>query len=171
LPDSFDNIKKLDPEGMYDKIYNFPEQLVEAATIGSKIQIDSDQFSNIKNIVVAGMGGSAIGGDTVRTYLAGKLEIPFLVCRHYSLPGFVNQDSLVIISSYSGNTEETLSALDDALAKGAKIICFSTGGKVGHIAASNNLPLVQLPSDGQIRIYRKRLRRDFRINCRFEKTA
>lgn len=143
--DSIDNMKKLDPDRMYDKIYNFPEQLVEAAEIGSKIQIDAQQFSNIKNIVVAGMGGSAIGGDTVRTYLAGKLSVPFFVCRHYSLPGFVNKDTLVVISSYSGNTEETLSAMDEALARKAKIVCFSTGGMVGQIAKTNNLPIVQLP--------------------------
>jgi len=138
-------MKKIDPDEMYNKIYNFPEQLIKAAQIGSKIQIDTDKFSNIKNIVVAGMGGSAIGGDTVRTYLAGKLEVPFVVCRHYSLPGFVNENTLVVISSYSGNTEETLAALNDALAKKAKIVCFSTGGKVGQIAKTNKLPLIQLP--------------------------
>ena len=143
--DSIDNMKKLDPQGMYDKIYDFPDQLVEAAEIGSKIQPDTKQFSNIKNIVVVGMGGSAIGGDTVRTYLAGKLDIPFFVCRHYTLPEFVNKDSLVVISSYSGNTEETLSAFEEALAKKSKIACFSTGGKVGQMAKANNLLMVQLP--------------------------
>ncbi|RKX19515.1 MAG: bifunctional phosphoglucose/phosphomannose isomerase [Candidatus Zixiibacteriota bacterium] len=142
---SIEDMKKIDPDEMYNKIYNFPEQLIKAAQIGSKIQIDTDKFSNIKNIVVAGMGGSAIGGDTVRTYLAGKLEVPFVVCRHYSLPGFVNENTLVVISSYSGNTEETLAALNDALAKKAKIVCFSTGGKVGQIAKTNKLPLIQLP--------------------------
>ncbi len=142
---SIEDMKKIDPDGMYNKIYSFPEQLIVAAEIGSKIQIDTDKFSNIKNIVVAGMGGSAIGGDTVRTYLAGKLEVPLVVCRHYTLPGFVNEDTLVVISSYSGNTEETLAALNEAQAKKAKIVCFSTGGKVGQIAKANNLPLIQLP--------------------------
>ncbi len=142
---SIEDMKKLDPAGMHDKIYNFPEQLAEAAEIGSKIEINANQFSGIKNIVVAGMGGSAIGGDTVRTYLAGKLEIPFVVCRHYVLPGFDNESTLVVISSYSGNTEETLAALNEALGKKAKIVCFSTGGKVGQIAKDNNLPLIQLP--------------------------
>ncbi|MCP4705607.1 MAG: bifunctional phosphoglucose/phosphomannose isomerase [candidate division Zixibacteria bacterium] len=143
--DSIDNIKKLDPDKMYDKIYNFPEQLSEALEIGRNIQIDAKQYSDIKNIVVAGMGGSAIGGDTARTYLAKKLNIPFFVCRHYNLPGFVDDKTLIIISSYSGNTEETLSAFEQALSKNAKIVCISTGGKVGEIAITNNLPMVQLP--------------------------
>ncbi len=142
---SIEDMRKLDPAGMYDKIYRFPEQLAKAAEIGSKIQIDTNHFSGLKNIVVAGMGGSAIGGDTVRTYLAGKLEVPFVVCRHYALPGFVNENTLVVISSYSGNTEETLAALNEALAKKAKIVCFSTGGKIGQIAKINNLPFIQLP--------------------------
>jgi len=143
--DSIENMKKLDLQGMYDKIFNFPEQLAEAAKIGSKIQIDNKRFSDIRNIVVVGMGGSAIAGDIVRTYLAGCLDIPFFICRHYCLPGFVNKDTLVVISSYSGNTEETLSAFKEALNKNAKIVCFSTGGKVGQIAETNDLPMVPLP--------------------------
>jgi len=145
--DSIEKMKEIDPQGMYDKIYNFPEQLIEASNIGQKIEPDAEYFSGIDNIVVVGMGGSAIGGDTVRTYLADKLKIPFSICRHYRLPGYVDNYSLVVISSYSGNTEETLSAFNEAIAKKAKIACFSTGGKVGEIAEANKYLWVKLPKD------------------------
>lgn len=143
--DSIELMKKIDPEGMYDKIFNFPEQLAEASSIGKSAKPDLSYYANIKNIVVAGMGGSAIGGDTVRTYLADRLNIPFAICRHYSLPGYVNENSLVVISSYSGNTEETLSAFNEALSRKAKIACISTGGKVGEMAEANKLLWVKLP--------------------------
>lgn len=143
--DSIEKMKEIDSQGMYDKIYNFPEQLQEALDIGQKIEPDTAYFSDIRNIVVVGMGGSAIGGDTVRTYLANILNIPFAICRHYRLPEYVNNNSLVVISSYSGNTEETLAAFEEAVEKKSKIACFSTGGKVGKIAENKKFLWVKLP--------------------------
>jgi glucose/mannose-6-phosphate isomerase len=92
------------------------------------------------------MGGSAIAGDLIKSLLISKFQIPFLVQRHYKLPGFVNKNSLVICSSYSGNTEETLSAYDDAVAAGAKIIVITTGGKIAIRAAQNQTPVVIIPA-------------------------
>lgn len=143
--DSKENIKSIDVSGMYDKIYNFPEQLEEAAEIGRNLNPDMNYFSGIKNIIVIGMGGSAIGGDLVRSYLADKINVPFYICRHYRLPQFVNQNSLVIGSSYSGNTEESLSAFDDAITRKAKIACITTGGELGRLALQNNYLTAQLP--------------------------
>ncbi|MCX6825925.1 MAG: bifunctional phosphoglucose/phosphomannose isomerase [candidate division Zixibacteria bacterium] len=140
-----EKIRETDPAGMYDKIYNFPEQLEKAVAIGTAIKPNLDYFSGIKTIIVAGMGGSAIGGDLVRSYLADKIKLPFHICRHYRLPEFVNKDSLVVISSYSGNTEETLSALDDAIRRGARIACFTSGGKVAALAQKNGYLLTELP--------------------------
>jgi glucose/mannose-6-phosphate isomerase len=142
--DSKEKIAAIDPGGMYDKIYHFPEQLEEAAGIGRQLEPDPEYFKGIKNIVVAGMGGSAIGGDLVRSYLADKIKIPFFICRHYRLPKFVNENSLVIASSYSGNTEETLSAFDDALARKARIACITTGGRLGELADVNRLLTARL---------------------------
>ncbi len=142
--DSID-FKSADPQGMYDKIYNFPEQLEEAAEIGDSIKPDTDYFKGIKNIIVAGMGGSAIGGDLVRSYLSAELDIPIFINRHYRLPNFAGKDSLVIGSSYSGNTEETLSAVEDGIKRGARIACFTTGGKLAEIANENNYLLTTLP--------------------------
>ncbi len=143
--DSSEDIKKIDPSGMYEKIYKFPEQLEEAARIGRSLKPDKKYFTGIKNIIVAGMGGSAIGGDLVRSYLADKINIPFFISRHYRLPRFADKNSLVISSSYSGNTEETLSAFDDALKRHAKIACITTGGELGRLAGENKFLTAQLP--------------------------
>ena len=145
LLDDQEKMKGLDPLGMYDKIYHFPEQIEQAMQIGKGIKIDKKKFAGIKNIVVAGMGGSAIGGDLVRSYLQGTAKIPFYICRHYRLPAFVGNKSLVIISSYSGNTEETLSAMNEAIKRKAKIACITSGGKVAEIALKKKYPLVELP--------------------------
>jgi len=142
-----DIIEKLDPDGMYDKIYNFPDQIKQAREIGNSLELDSSgYYKEISNIVVIGMGGSAIGGDLVRSYLSNSLNIPFHICRNYRLPNFVDENSLIIGSSYSGNTEETLSALEDALTRKAKVICITTGGKVGEIANKSNFATAKLPS-------------------------
>jgi glucose/mannose-6-phosphate isomerase len=143
---NFEKIKAIDPSGMYDKIYNFPEQIEEAAKIGAALQPDTDYYNNIAHIIVVGMGGSAIGGDLVRSYIADKVPVPFYICRNYALPEFVNENSLVVISSYSGNTEETLAAFQDALKRKAKIACFTSGGKVADMASENNLMLATLPT-------------------------
>ena len=143
--DDINHIKTVDPSGMYDKIHDFPEQLLEAAQIGRQWNLDPSDYAGIKNIVVAGMGGSAIGGDLVRSYLSGKINIPFHISRHYRLPHFADKYSLVVASSYSGNTEETLTAFDDALSREAKVVCLTTGGKLGELARSKNLPVATLP--------------------------
>ncbi|MEP0826957.1 MAG: bifunctional phosphoglucose/phosphomannose isomerase [bacterium] len=143
--DDVRNLKELDPQGMYDKIYRFPEQIEQAMQIGKAIKIDKKKFAGIRNLIVAGMGGSAIGGDLVRSYVQGSFKIPFYICRHYRLPAFVSNKSLVVISSYSGNTEETLSAMSEAMKKKAKIACITSGGKVAEIAHRKKYPLVELP--------------------------
>jgi glucose/mannose-6-phosphate isomerase len=143
--DSIEKIKEIDPSGMYDKIYRFPEQLEQAQQIGRAIEPAKKYYSNIEKVIIAGMGGSAIGGDLVRSYLASSVEFPFYICRHYRLPAFVDENTLVIASSYSGNTEETLSALDDAIERGAKVACITSGGKVAEIARKKDFLLVELP--------------------------
>ena len=105
----------------------------------------------IENIVLAGLGGSAIGGDLVRSYLHSRIGIPFLINRTYDLPGFVDEHTLVIASSYSGSTEESLSMFEQALRKGAKIICITTGGKLADLATEHSLPLITLPTGFQPR--------------------
>jgi len=101
--------------------------------------------SRIGNVVVCGMGGSAIAGDVIRAATATLLPVPLLVCRDYRLPAFVGSSTLVFASSYSGNTEETISAYEQARAAGASIVCLTSGGKLASLAQSHGHPVIQLP--------------------------
>jgi glucose/mannose-6-phosphate isomerase len=149
--DEIEKIKKIDQGGMYDRIYQFPSQFEDGLKRTLEVQLPNWDKNTIGNIVVAGMGGSAIGGDLVRSYLAERLNIPFLICRNYTLPHFVNSSSLVFLSSYSGNTEETLSAFEDASRRDAKIICLTSNGKVEDISTNEKIPYVRLPKGFQPR--------------------
>ena len=91
----------IDSSNMYKSIYDFPDHLHQAKIIGESI-ILVNKYSKINNIVIAGMGGSAIGGDITRLILQNELKIPMYICRNYKLPNWVNNNSLVICSSYSG---------------------------------------------------------------------
>jgi glucose/mannose-6-phosphate isomerase len=145
LLDDINEIKKIDPDGMYDLIYQFPSQFEDALNTAQAPKLPDWNASQIQNILLAGLGGSAIGGDLVRSYLAERLNIPFFVCRNYTLPHFVGESSLVFISSYSGNTEETVSAYDDAQRRKAKILTLSSGGKVQEKSLQNGITWVNIP--------------------------
>ncbi len=103
----------------------------------------------IKNIVFSGMGGSALSALIFKTWPG--VGLPFEISKDYKLPTFVNEQSLVIVSSYSGNTEETLSSLNEALERKAQIIVIAGGGKLLEVAKENNLAFVVLPPAGQPR--------------------
>ena len=139
---TMDDIRSIDPHGMYGLISNFPSQIREAVQIGTAARIPIAS-RGIRNIVLSGLGGSAIGGDLLRTYLADDLEIPFLVNRMYTLPAFVGPGTLVIISSYSGNTEETNAAHREALKRKAKVLCITSGGKTAKLAGRG--PVIRVP--------------------------
>ena len=114
---------KLDPQGMKKLLEEFPKQVAEAIKIGNDAKIKLN-LKNINSIVLSGLGGSAIGGDLLRSYLSDDLKIPFSVSRNYFLPNFVDKNTLVIIGSYSGNTEETIASYKDAIKKGRKYWLF-----------------------------------------------
>lgn len=139
--DTVERIRAGDPEGMLDRIKELPQQVRDAWAISQKAQIPP-AFGDVRNIVVAGMGGSAIGGDLAAALLAGELKVPMSVHRDYGLPAYVGRDTLVIASSYSGNTEESLSALEEAQKRGSKVIAITTGGRVAEIAQQAGFPLV-----------------------------
>jgi len=149
--DDLERIKKLDQVGMYDRIYDFPSQFEDALRLTRATPIPDWDKSKIDKIVLAGLGGSAIGADLVRSYLADKLDIPMVICRNYTLPNFVDSSSLILVSSYSGNTEETLSAFEDASKRGAKIICMTSDGKGEEISSRKKIPCVHLPKGFQPR--------------------
>lgn len=141
---TFEEIFAIDTSNMYGLIKKFPEQVEEAIRIGNgaKVRVSG---RGVQNIVLCGLGGSAIGGDLLKSYLGGELKVPFIVNRHYVLPGFVNKNSLVIISSYSGNTEETTTAFKEALKRGAKILCISSGGEVEKLAKKKKTAMIRIP--------------------------
>jgi glucose/mannose-6-phosphate isomerase len=104
----------------------------------------------IKNVVLAGMGGSALPGAFITSWPG--LSVPFEISRDYNLPSYVGEDTLVISSSYSGNTEESLSALDDAKYKGAQIIIIAAGGQLAELARNDGYPLYVVPGGIQPRM-------------------
>src|SRR5690606_16401220 len=105
----------------------------------------------VRSVVVVGMGGSAIGGDLARGLLEQELRVPMMVQRDYSLPAFVDEGTLVVASSYSGNTEETLAAFDDARRRGAPLCVITTGGKLAQMAEGVVLARIQIPGGLQPR--------------------
>ena len=142
--------QRFDPDNMFKSIWEFPENLKDAFELGNSINL-KNKYKNINNIVVAGMGGSAIGGDVLSVLEFDNLDIPLIVCRGYSLPNWVDKNTLVICSSYSGNTEETLSALDDAIIKKAQICAITTGGKIEQKITELGYDIVIIPSGLQPR--------------------
>ena len=114
---------------MKDLIATFTQQLTEAIAIGEKATFTPSK-NEIRNIVITGLGGSGIGGSIVAQVTEKEINVPVLVNKDYFLPGYVNENTLVIVSSYSGNTEETLQAMEEALKRKAKIVCVTSGGKV-----------------------------------------
>lgn len=136
---------KYDSQGMLNRILKFPEQLQHAQSISKAVEVPFGS-EQILNICVAGMGGSAISGDIARSYLSDTLKIPILVNRSYTLPNFVNEHSLMIVNSYSGNTEETLEAYEDACKREAKIVCVTSGGKLAEKAKAHGDPIYFIPT-------------------------
>ena len=127
---------KLDSSDMNSAITNFPNQIQTAFSLMDDWEANNS-YKDINNILIIGMGGSAIGGDLLKVIVQNECEIPILVNRSYSIPKWVNKKTLVIASSYSGNTEETLSAFRTALSSGAKIISITTGGKLEKLSVDN----------------------------------
>ena len=144
-----DFIQKYDTQNQFKVLR---ETYKQAADVwNNKINLSKLKKNKFSSIVFCGLGGSAISGDLLCDYLSGELEIPILVTRGYNLPKFVNENTLVIISSYSGNTEETISCFEQALKKNSKIVVITSGGKIGAIAEANSMPIVNIQGGFQPR--------------------
>lgn len=137
--DSYNAIKKLDSGGIVDSIIALPRQVDQAFREVTALEIPKS-YANAKNIVVTGMGGSALGGRIVDSLTLSGLRAPLEVFTEITLPKYVNEESLVIVSSYSGGTAETISSLKDAIEKKAMIIGVSSGGKLEEILKKEKLP-------------------------------
>jgi len=126
---------------MIENIRSFQENFQK----GLKVKVGIPKsYRKIENIVIAGMGGSAISGQIVKDCL--DLKFPLEVSRNYSLPSFVNRKALLICISYSGNTQETLNQFNQGKKKKAKIIAITSGGKLKAKAKKSNLPLIEIPT-------------------------
>jgi len=125
-------------------IAGFTKQMAEAIEIGRNIKL-TPRHKDIRNVVVAGMGGSGIGGNLVAELVAEKMRLPFEVCKDYFLPAWVDEHSLLIASSYSGNTEETLHALEEGIRRNCKIVCVSSGGSMISLAKKAGLDYIIIP--------------------------
>ena len=106
----------------------------------------------IRAIVVAGMGGSALAADVVKVLLGQSLRVPFDVVKGYALPAYADKDTLVIASSHSGNTEETVACMNEAIARGCQMAAIATGGQVKEIAAAHDIMFAEIPHDTQPRM-------------------
>ncbi len=135
---------------MLERIKELPMQCRQAWQAAMDFKLPAG-FTGIDKVVVLGMGGSAIGGDLVRSLVQSESAVPVIVHRDYGLPAFVDANTLVIGSSYSGNTEETLSGFEPALKTKAKKLAMTTGGKLQEIAEANDIPVFRINYKAQPR--------------------
>jgi glucose/mannose-6-phosphate isomerase len=131
----------VDAAGMLQRILELPQQTRDAWALAQGTKLPPSH-AGASNIVICGMGGSAIGGDLTRSLVEGEARVPIVVTRTYDLPRFVSRDSLVIVSSFSGETEETLSCCERALETNARVVAVTTGGALAGRAQQANFPLV-----------------------------
>jgi glucose/mannose-6-phosphate isomerase len=141
--DDMDRVREIDKSGMLsvcvDAAKNYQAAVEAAETI-------SLSFSTPKNVIVAGMGGSAIGGELLRDWARDRVHVSIEVSRAYSLPAYADERSLVLVVSYSGETEETLSSFLDAMRRGCMVFCVSSGGSLLDFAERLGVPFLRVPS-------------------------
>jgi glucose/mannose-6-phosphate isomerase len=126
-------------------IEGFPAQLEEALGIAAAASL-SPAKAPIHNVLICGMGGSGIGANLIQTFLYDELTVPVSVNKSYDIPAFVSPNTLVIACSYSGGTEETLSGVEQAFAKGAQVVGVTSGGKLGDLLTKNSSEFIVIPS-------------------------
>ena len=124
---------------MLELIKKLPDEIEEA------LEFDLPEFKGVKNIVFGGMGGSGISGDLVSAYFSDA-KIPMKSVHDYDIPHYVDKDSLVVVTSYSGNTEEALSIFEKAISKGARVMAISSDGKLETAAKGKGIPFIKIPS-------------------------
>lgn len=143
------NIKKIDKSNMLDDLVQYPNHIKQSITIAESVALE--RFLKIDNIIISGMGASAISGDIVHSLFRDKLDVPVYVNRQYDIPKWANKDTLAIFISYSGNTEETLSSFKLATQKKCKIIGISSGGKLQEMCNRRDITHICIPSGLQPR--------------------
>jgi glucose/mannose-6-phosphate isomerase len=148
--DSPERVKKVDRSDMLSDLVNTPDYCRDA--IERTEQVNVPENVNPKNIVVVGMGGSAIGGEILKDWLRDTLPIPIEVRRDYTLPAYVNKDTLVFVNSYSGNTEETLTAFLTAIHRKCTVTAVTSGGQLLAFCKKLEVPHIIIPKGLQPRV-------------------
>ncbi len=136
-------IKSVDVSDMLGLVLAMPEHILAGIAAGKKAKLP--EASKIKNILITGLGGSAIGGDVLRCFLSKRCSVPIAVNRNYHIPAYVGENTLVVAISYSGGTEETLSACKEALEKKASVITITSGGKIKEVVTKAGGIVVEVP--------------------------
>lgn len=148
--DDLDRFRQLDTLNMLGEIDNLPDQLGYAYQLGLKYELPD--WKDFRQVVIAGMGGSAIGADLLASYCASLSPLPVSVHRDYGLPLYARgAETLVICSSHSGNTEETLEAFEAALKAECRVVAVCTGGELAKRAKDNGIPVWTFDHAGQPR--------------------
>ena len=133
-----------DPSGMRHRLRTLGNQCHEACSQAADLELP-DSYRTVRAIVVAGMGGSATGGDLLADLSVAKgVPVPIFTWRDYGLPQWIGRDTLVIASSYSGETKETLSAFRCAIERGASVVVVTSGGTLGREAEHHGLPVISV---------------------------
>jgi glucose/mannose-6-phosphate isomerase len=142
-------ISEIDKSNMLDAVAAFPDQIKEAKEIAESATFGS--IYKVDDIVISGMGASAIAGDFIQSLFRDRIDIPIHINRQYDLPKWTNKNTLLISQSYSGNTEETLSTFKHGYQKRCKIIGISSGGKLQEYCEKREIPHIKIPSGFQPR--------------------
>jgi glucose/mannose-6-phosphate isomerase len=148
--DDLNYFKSLDTQNFLPDIDILPEQVESAWRLGQSYALP-EASKTVTHVVITGMGGSAIGGVLAQALVAPDCSVSISVVRDYALPAFVGPNTLVIGSSHSGNTEETLSACQSALQRGAKLLAITRGGQLAEMAEANGAPVWRFEHAGQPR--------------------
>ncbi len=127
-------------------VEEFSQQIREAVEISERAVL-SQSAHPIHNIFISGLGGSGIGGSIVAEIVSEEATVPIQVNKDYFIPSYVNKNTLAIICSYSGNTEETVNAMELAMKQNAKIVCVTAGGKIGEMAKANGIDCITIPAE------------------------
>lgn len=141
--DNHEKMQELDPQNVLGSLQALARQVEDAWDTVQKQDYQLDT-SRLQNIVVAGMGGSALGPDVIKHAFADRLSLPLEIINDYQLPAYVNENSLVVASSYSGNTEETVAAAQEAKKRQSQVLVVTTGGQLLDLALENNFQYYQI---------------------------
>jgi glucose/mannose-6-phosphate isomerase len=137
---NLEEIKKMDPKNVFGSTGLLLEQCEQILNDSKPFSLPPE-YKQIKNVVFSGMGGSALGAQLINSLYKDRLSLPFIINNDYTLPNFANTDTLVILSSYSGTTEETLASAKEAISRKCKTVAITTGGELESTLKAENLPV------------------------------